>query len=231
VALAPLSRQTDDMITTEWTQYAPRLHKQWAGNYMFLLRPFSNAPYFVGETDCFDRRSQQDHGGLFRPSLRTFFRSTFISNAIDTSHKGFAGAFHRVQQPKRPDRTMVFVAGDRASPAIAAEATDYWLKQVVLLICQTATTANERFLIEARVQEDLIAYYEGLVGHEITWRLSKRSRLAGQRPGNVPTAVPAILYKMCGGSNVMAAEEFFKTLEVATFFLPARRQGERTDER
>lgn len=184
---------------------------------MFLLKPFSNAPYFVGETDCFDRSSERDHRGLFRPSLRTFFRSTVISNAIDKSHKGFAAAFHRVQEPNGPDRTLIFVAGDRASPTVTAEATDYWLKQVVLLICQTATTANERFIIEARVQDDIMAYYEGLVGHEIIWRLSEWSRLVGQRPGNVPIPAPPILYKMCEGSNVMDAEEFFKTLEVATF--------------
>lgn len=63
------------MITTERVQYAPQQHRQWVGNYMFLLRLFSHAPYYAGETDCFDRRSRRDHGGLFRPTLRTFFRT------------------------------------------------------------------------------------------------------------------------------------------------------------
>ncbi len=207
------------MITTEWMQYASHRHTQWSGNYMFLLRLFSNAPYFVGETDCFDTSSRRDHGGLFRQGLRTFFRTGFISDFIDGSHKDFAAAFHRVRQPNGPDRTMLFVAGDAANPAIIAEATDYWLKQVVLLICQTATTQHERQLIEARVQEDIMAYYEGLAGHEIIWRLSKRSRLVGERPGNVPSPAPAILYKMDGESNVMDAEEFFKSLEGAGAFL------------
>ena len=198
---------------------------------MFLLRPFGNAPYFAGETDCFDRRSRREHGGLFRPSLRTFFRSPFISNVTDKSHKGFANAFHRVQRPNGPDRARIFVAGDAANFAITAEAADYWLKQVVLLICQTATTQHERQVIEARVQEDIMAYYEGLVGHEIIWRLSKRSRLVGQRPGNVPSPAPAIFYKMSDGNTIMDAEGFFKTLEWATFSLPARSQGKRTNER
>jgi hypothetical protein len=200
------------MRTTEWERYAPDRHSHCAGNYIFLLKPFRLAPYYAGETDCFSRRFERDHGGLFRQGLRTFFRTPFIRNATDRSHKGFGVALERAQKPNRPNPDLIYVAGNSTDLTDIAEGLDFWSNNVVLLVCQTATTRTERHLIEARVQEDIMTYYEASVGNAIEWRLPPRSRIVGHRPPS-PSPAPAILYGWLGCDDAMDAADFFSSLE------------------
>jgi hypothetical protein len=203
------------MMTTEWEPYDPARHRQRAGNYLFLLRPFHHSPYYAGETDLFKRRFDSDHGGLFRDSGRTFMRRLFISEATDRTHKGFGTAWDNANPEGGPDRARVHVPGDPTDSSLKAESVEYWLDEVVLLICQT-TTKGERHLIEARVQDDIMAYYEALVGHTINWKIPPDSQLVGDRP-SVPSPAPAILYSWRAWGKAVEANDFFRAVEIATF--------------
>lgn len=205
------------MITTEWQSYDPARHGQCAGNYMFLLKPFQHAPYYAGETGCFDDRFTRQHGSYFRQGFRTFMRPLFISEAIDRTHAGFAAAWHKAN-PKggAADRTRIHVARDRSEPAdplINAEGIKFWLNKVVLLICQTATTDDMRYQIEASVQQHIMAYYERLLGRTIKWQIPKSSRLVGPakwRPSD-------IRYSWRGWGNAVGPNDFFRAVQIANF--------------
>jgi hypothetical protein len=213
------------MITTEWERYDPALHSQCSGDYMFLVKPFHHAPYYAGKAIPFKGRFGK-HEGLFKDGLRTFMRPLFISEASDTTHAGFAASWNKANPigGAGPDHTRIYVARKETDPAdltINAECCEYWLNDVVLLICQTATNECERRLIEASVQEDIMLYYQCLVGHRIKWKFSSNSRreswLVGDRPGGVPSPAPAILYSWSGSGNAVGSCDFFRGFESKDF--------------
>jgi hypothetical protein len=146
-------------------------------------------------------------------------RSPFMC-VDDKSHAGFASRWHSVwlQRDKLLDEYLFVPANDPPKdPTILSEGTAYWKEKIFPIVSGTATTKKERYDIEARVQSDIMAYYENLVGHRICWCLSSSSAsLVGPTHGGASRSGPPIQYSWCDGDPI-GPNEFFKTLEDATF--------------
>jgi hypothetical protein len=117
---------------------------------------------------------------------------------------------------------------------INADGSEFWLNKVTLLICQTAATKDEWRVIEARVQDDIKAYYECLVGHTINWDIPLKSQLVGDRPKGVPSPAPDILYSWRGWGNAVRPCDFFRAIQIANLppypkTTPRRHRGKRTN--
>ena len=142
-------------IESVWSQYDPKKDGESGGIYMFLLTPFSNAPYYVGETKTFASRFAE-HDKLFATGLRTFFRKPFMDGAGDKSHIGFGRRWEDIRRLGRKERAkFLFVPTNSNNLTMAHEGSFYKENAVTRIVWKIASTKKGREALEVRLQDEV----------------------------------------------------------------------------
>ena len=204
-----------DTVETTWEIYDAAKHRGEGGNYMFLLKPFANAPYYAGIAKDFAERFAT-HQRHFSQGRRTFMRRAFIDGSTLRSHAGFAHRWHHYSQLSQTEQErLIWVPTPSGDDAMRHEGEAFRQGDMILLV---STRGDNRAAVEKRVQLDIIEYHNGFLEAPHDWKIPRtRSRLVGQGPRMVTT--PTVLYSF-GRTHPVAAARFFPTL--ATMESPRR---------
>lgn len=198
-------------VETVWSQYDPARDAHCGGIYIFLLKPFGNAPYLVGETGTFSRRFSE-HDKFFKTGKRTFFRRPFVAGAVDKSHRGFGLRWQEIKRLGADKREEFLFVPGRGKLTVGDEGQRYNEDSTIRLCWTINSNSKERKSFEMRIQTDVERYYTKLVGPNLNLAIpDTRSLLVGSKQGDL-NATPSISYRLSTYERSMDAPTFFETL-------------------
>lgn len=184
---------------------------------MLLWKEFSLAPIYVGQTgrESFGARFLE-HCRAFRDCRKTVLREPFLTTA--RTHMAFANQWESVRKTKLELRRKYVFVPDICDPPIGqGESVAYW-QSLEKIVCPLGDS-DKLLDVESRVHQDIVAYYKGLVGHEIDWTVFPAP---GRPPvshflfggSKYPQNKPEIEYSL-GGQSI-GPGDFFSALSSST---------------
>jgi hypothetical protein len=164
-----------------WEPYNPSCHDKSGGLYLFLLREFGNAPFYVGTAKCFPTRFQT-HARYFKNCMRTYLRPSFGNNVLRPSHSDFISQWELACSLSDSMReARVFVPGTESNSVIKAEGSAFWQHSLIKLVSPTPEfLKRDAETLESRVQYDIEEHFKRLICREIDFRIPTRSIRPGK---------------------------------------------------
>ena len=120
--------------------------------YMFLLKPFNNAPYYAGTASEFEGRLVKhsgSHKSLFDQARRTFMRHPFISESSDMSHRGLVpvGTITLSKAMPRRGRDWYGCQTVTLMGEVQTESKQFWESQMVILVVRMTSTPRSAVVL------------------------------------------------------------------------------------
>jgi hypothetical protein len=156
----------------EWFRYQPTQHSALVGLYSTWLPQFGLAPFYVGTTQTSFEQRFGEHTASFARGEKTFLRAAFAPGAA--TQAAFALEWQRVWALDLPGRqAAIYVPDiDPLSAAICAESVAFG-QTIVPLVCPKAPDLHTLQLLETRLQQEIRAHYQEIVGPtpRLRWRI------------------------------------------------------------